>query len=214
MLVEVIVTPAQLSATSVPGTWCGWIHPTDPCWLSGTQPASRRGTGPGGEGHAAEKASLGRSGSRGVLWDWSAQGTVQGTSSQSPFHGDSAVLGIPPHGELSLAPTPVLATAHHSPPPSPNAQPHPTPRFHQTPVPERPPSSVLFLVLSRTQNTSPGVCEQFVIFSTNRNLEGQNCVMFLEQRLLILVGCWTFQESGKRDWGWQDQCPQHLPPGY
>lgn len=95
MLVEVTVTPAQLSATSVPGTWCGWIHPTDPCRLSGTQPSSRRETGPGGEGHAAEKASLGRSGSRGMLQGWSAQRTVQGTSSQSPCLGDSAVLGVP-----------------------------------------------------------------------------------------------------------------------
>lgn len=95
MLVEVTVTPAQLSATSVPGTWCGWIHPTDPCRPSGTQPASRRGPGPGGEGHAAEKAGLGRSGSRGMLQGWSAQRTAQGTSSQSPCLGDSAVLGVP-----------------------------------------------------------------------------------------------------------------------
>lgn len=87
--------------------------------------------------------------------------------------------------------------------------------FHQTPVPARPPSSVPFLVLSLTQNTSPGFCQQFVIFSTNCHLEGRDCVfMFLKQRLLILAECWTFQESGKRDWGWQDQCPQHLPPGY
>ena len=101
--------------------------------------SEQEGDGPWWGGHAAEKASLGRCGSRGVLQDWSAQRTVQGTSSQSPCHGDSAVLGIPPHGEISLAPTPVLAIAHHSPPPSPNSQPHPTPHFHQTPVPERPP---------------------------------------------------------------------------
>lgn len=127
MLVEVTVTPAQLSATSVPGTWCGWIHPMDPCRLSGTQPVSRRGTGPGGEGHSAEKASLGRSGSRGMLQGWSAQRTVQGTSSQSPCLGDSAVLGVPAPWRAYACTTPVLTIANHS-SLSPNSQPHLTPR--------------------------------------------------------------------------------------
>lgn len=49
----------------------------------------------------------------GVPQDWAAQRTVWGTSSQSPCRGDSAVLGIPAPGELSLALTPVLATAQH-----------------------------------------------------------------------------------------------------
>lgn len=127
-MVEVTVTPAQLSATSVPGTWCGWIHPTDPCRLSGTQPASRMGTVPGGEGHAAEKASLGRSGSRSAA----GLGCPKGLSGEpAPSHPAVGTLlfwvSLPP-GELSLAPTPVLATAQHGSPPSPNSQPHPSPR--------------------------------------------------------------------------------------
>ena len=75
-----------------------------------------------------------REGESGEIWEQECcrTGLPKGLSGEpAPSHPAMGTLlfwvSLPP-GELSLAPTPVLATAQHGSPPSPNSQPHPTPR--------------------------------------------------------------------------------------
>lgn len=113
-----------------------------------------------------------REGQSGEIWE---QGNAAGLVCPKDCPGNQLPVTLPRGFCCSGCPCPLESLclhntcSNHSQPqfsfPQLSATSHPTFLFYQTPVPARPPSSMLFLILSLIQNPSPGFCEQFAFLA-------------------------------------------------